>query len=109
MIERHHSLARPRQAPRLSLPSRLTDSLHRSLGRGPAEDLMSWMDDVATQLSKMAEFREKMRGDMAELRHEVHRGFARVERILSVSLVIGGVIVVALCPIAVVALIRTFR
>jgi hypothetical protein len=64
----------------MAIPHRLNDSVRRSLGEKPAEDLVSWMDDVDDRRSEFAEFRETMRADMAELRQEVAARFSVIEK-----------------------------
>ena len=73
----------------MSFPPRLTESLRRALGDQAAEVMVSWMEDVDSRRSELAqlresiradfaEFRESMRGDLAELRQEVRDGDARL-------------------------------
>jgi hypothetical protein len=48
--------------------SHLSQKLQQILGQEAAEDLVSWMEEV-----------DARRGDIAELRHEMQIGFARLE------------------------------
>ena len=73
----------------MPLPHRLSENLRRALGDQAAEDMLSWMEDVESRRSEMAqlresiradfaEFRETMRGDFAELRQQMRDGEARL-------------------------------
>ena len=46
----------------------LLRKMHEALGREAAEDLVTWMQETDTH-----------RGDVAQLRHEMQIGFARIE------------------------------
>jgi hypothetical protein len=52
----------------MPIPSHLLRKLQDSLGPEATEALVSWMDEVDAQ-----------KGDVAELRHEMQIGFARLE------------------------------
>jgi hypothetical protein len=52
----------------MALPSNVARRLREVLGKEAAEDLVTWMDETST-----------VRADLAELRHEMQAGFARME------------------------------
>jgi hypothetical protein len=52
----------------MPIPQHLKSRLRQSLGTEAAEDLVSWMEGV-----------DNARADIAELRHEMEVGFARVD------------------------------
>jgi hypothetical protein len=52
----------------MPIPSYLQRRLQQSLGTEAAEDFVSWMESV-----------DSARADIAELRHEMQVGFARVD------------------------------
>ena len=56
----------------MSFSHRLSDSLRRALGQEAAEDFVGWRDQVEDRRIEVAEFRETIRGDIAELRQEFH-------------------------------------
>jgi hypothetical protein len=69
----------------MSPSHRLVENLRRTLGDQAAEDLMTWMDDVDSRRSdftqlrvEISEFREVMRGDVAELRQQLVAQDARL-------------------------------
>ena len=55
----------------MSFSHRLSDGLRRALGDGAAEEFVSWTDQVEARRIEAAEFRETVRGDIAELRQEI--------------------------------------
>lgn len=52
----------------MAIPQHLHRKLQQTLGQEAAEDLVSWMESV-----------DSNRADIAELRHEMQVGFARLE------------------------------
>jgi hypothetical protein len=68
----------------MAISQRLTRKFQQTLGNEPAEDLVRWMDHVDTRgeevrdlIAQVREWREASRADFAELRQEMHAGFAR--------------------------------
>lgn len=52
----------------MALSPHLRHRLHEALGAAAAEDLVSWIEE-----------NDSVRADVAELRHEMQLGFARIE------------------------------
>jgi hypothetical protein len=52
----------------MPIPQHLKRRLQQSLGTGAAEDFVSWMEGI-----------DNARADIAELRHEMEVGFAKVD------------------------------
>jgi hypothetical protein len=57
----------------MPIPPHLTRRLAEILGEDVAEDLVTWIEGQRT------EWRDAMRADFAELRHEMQVGFATLE------------------------------
>ncbi len=58
----------------MPVPSHVARRLREVLGADAAEDLVNWMDETTA-----------VRADVAELRHEMQVGFARIEAALAVQ------------------------
>ena len=56
----------------------LSRKLQHALGEEAAVEFMSWIQRVDAPTSDLAGVRETMRADIAELRQELHTGFAKV-------------------------------
>lgn len=61
----------PRSRP-VSISPHLSNKLRAALGNEAGEELIGLMDDVTADVSSL-------RGDMAELRHQMEIGFARID------------------------------
>lgn len=59
----------------MSVPPRLSNKLHETLGPDAAEDLVTWLDEMRSD-------HRELQADFAELRHEMHVGFARLETLI---------------------------
>lgn len=55
----------------MSIPPRLTTKLRGALGEEAAEDLVTWLEEEQSE-------RLALRADVAELRHEMNTGFAKL-------------------------------
>jgi len=63
----------------MSFSHRLSDSLRRAFGEDAAEEFVGWMDEVESRRMDAVEFRETVRGDIAELRQELRDAEARLQ------------------------------
>lgn len=97
----------------MSFSHRLSDSLRRVLGEDAAEEFVGWMDEVDARRIEAAEFRETVRGDIAELRQELRTSIERLRLdmvkgffILGSGILLNTVLSIAAIVIATLALRR---
>jgi hypothetical protein len=63
----------------MPITARLSRKLRQTLGDEAAEDLVNWMQHVDGHSAELGELREGIRADLAELRQEMHAGFAQAD------------------------------
>jgi hypothetical protein len=63
----------------MPITARLSRKLRQTLGDEAAEDMVNWMQQVDGHSGELGELREAIRADLAELRQEMHAGFAQVD------------------------------